>query len=94
MVPTFHYSITNTILDINDWNRISVNIKKKKKSSLEQNLSLHNQTYTWYYQSKYLKKEEKKNLNALKNDKTIKTSRHLVLPFIWRGGLGILNMNT
>ena len=30
MVPTFHYSITNTILDINDWNRISVNIKKKK----------------------------------------------------------------
>ena len=41
-----------TILDINDWDRISINKYSKENSSLEQNSSLHNQIYTWYYQSK------------------------------------------
>ena len=42
--------ITN--LDIGDWDRIRVNQYSKENSSLEQNSSLHNQIYTWYYQSK------------------------------------------
>ena len=41
-----------TILDIDDWDRIRVNQYSKENSSLEQNSSLHNQIYTWYYQSK------------------------------------------
>ena len=41
-----------TVLDIDDWDRIRVNQYSKGNSSLEQNSSLHNQIYTWYYQSK------------------------------------------
>ena len=35
-----------TTLDIDDWDRISVNQYSKENSFLEQNSSLHNQIYT------------------------------------------------
>ena len=41
-----------TILDIDDWDWIRVNQYSKENSFLEQNSSLQNQIYTWYYQSK------------------------------------------
>ena len=41
-----------TILDIDDWDGIKVNQYSKENSSLEHNSSLHNQIYTWHYQSK------------------------------------------
>ena len=45
-----------TILDINDWDGIRVNQNSKENSSLKQNSFLHNQIYTWYYQSKIAQK--------------------------------------
>ena len=41
-----------TVLDIYGWDRIRVNQYSKENSSLEQNSSLHNQIYTWHYQSR------------------------------------------
>ena len=41
-----------TIPDIYDWDRIRVNQYSKENPALEQNSSLHNQIYTWHYQSK------------------------------------------
>ena len=51
-----------TILDIDDWDRIKVNQYSKGNSSLEQNSSLHNQIYTWYYQSKIPQKRKEEEL--------------------------------
>ena len=56
MAPISHWSISN-----NDWDRINITTKKKKKSSLEQNSSLHNQVHD-IINPKYLKKEREKNL--------------------------------
>ena len=55
MAPISHWSISN-----NDWDRINITTKKKK-SSLEQNSSLHNQVHD-IINPKYLKKEREKNL--------------------------------
>ena len=52
MVPISTKVLQITILDIDDWDRIRVNQYSKENSSLEQNSSLHNQIYTWYYQFK------------------------------------------
>ena len=49
-----------TILDINDWDRINVNIQKN--SSLEQNSFLHNQIHDNNIHPKYFKKEREKSL--------------------------------
>ena len=49
-----------TIFDINDWERINVNIQKN--SSLEQNSSLHNQVHDKIINPRYLKEENEKNL--------------------------------
>ena len=38
--------------------------------------------------------KERRILNFIKNDEKIKAARHLVQLYIWRGGLGILHMNT
>ena len=56
MAPISHLSISN-----NDWDSINITTKKKKKSSLEQNSSLHNQVHD-IINPKYLKKEREKNL--------------------------------
>ena len=57
MAPISHWSISN-----NDWDRINITTKKKK-SSLEQNSSLHNQVHD-IINPKYLKKEREKNLKC------------------------------
>ena len=48
------------ILDINDWNRMTVNIQKN--SSLEQNSFLHNQIHDNIINPKNFKKEREKNV--------------------------------
>ena len=71
---------------------------KKKKKSIEQNSSLHNQIHDNEIHDiinpKYLIREREKNLKIPKNDTRMKVLRHLVQPSIWRSGIGILNMNT
>ena len=57
MVWSQFSTIQITILDIDDWDRIRVNQYSKEGPSLEHNSSLHNQIYTWYYQSKGKGKE-------------------------------------
>ena len=67
----------------------------RKKSSLEQISSLHNQIHD-IINPKYLKKERKKNLKFSQEwhkDESIKTP-NIVQLSIWRGRLGILKMNT
>ena len=67
----------------------------RKKSSLEQSSSLHNQIHD-IINPKYLKKERKKNLKFNQEwhkDESIKRP-NIVQLSIWRSGLGILNMNT
>ena len=61
------------LLDIDDWDRIRVKQYSKENLSWEQNSSLYNQIYTWYYQSKIYnsKRKERRIFNFLKNDKKI-----------------------
>ena len=48
------------ILDTDDCDRIRFNQYSKENSSSEQKSSLHDQIYTWYYQSKIPQKGKEK----------------------------------
>ena len=63
----------------------------KENLSSEQNSSLNNEIHD-IINPKIPERKGRGILNLLKNDKKLKASRHFVQTSIWRGGLGILNM--
>ena len=65
----------------------------KKKSSLEQISSLHNQIHD-IINPKYLKKEMEKNLKFPQEWIKDETRHIVLLIHLIRGGVGILNMHT
>ena len=105
---TLGVNFGNSILDNSNWDKISeVTIKKahswnRVRLSLRGKKIIINQillSKLWYISqistiSKYIKKEIERIYDFLWNEIKIRPPKQLAQPSIWRGGLGILDIDT
>lgn len=102
---TIATNFSNSTAEINDWDKITVNIQKKMylwnrvrpsmRGKLIVNQILSPNIGQIYTTAKYIREEIQRRLyNFLYNEKQIKAPRHLAQLLVWRVGLGILNMDT